>query len=218
MNIIRTTALELQTIPAIAYKQKLASGGSGIKIFRIDQEAVAVISIDRRTGEGQPYGAMDAKLFPEEAINEAIELTLGLPYSARGKLTLSAFMKADASSIEDVNETETAKIDMVGSDEYQAIVARYQNEKGKLNYTLMNKDFIQYTAKSAAVEKMLAEEASADDILRFVVKNRAAFIANKKEHISDQEADGLIETLDEINPRSAFKELVTYIRRLCAKK
>jgi hypothetical protein len=42
MNIIRTTAVELSLIPAIAYKQKLASGGAGIKLFRLDQDATAV--------------------------------------------------------------------------------------------------------------------------------------------------------------------------------
>ena len=56
MNIIRTTAVELAAIPAIAYKQKLSAGGAGIKIFRLDTDASAVFSIDRRTGEAVPYG------------------------------------------------------------------------------------------------------------------------------------------------------------------
>ena len=78
MNIIRTQAVELGTIPAITYKQKLASGGSGLRILRLDQSATAIVTIDRRTGEAAPYGKIDAKLFPDEAIDEAMELTSGL--------------------------------------------------------------------------------------------------------------------------------------------
>jgi len=215
MNIIRTTAVELTSIPAIAYKQKLSSGGAGVKLFRLDQDACAVFTIDRRTGEGVAYGNYDAALFPDEAVYESLELTTGLPYTSRGKLNITVFEeKKDA---EDVEETETEKIDMVTSDEYKAILARYANEKGKLNYTLMNKDFIQFASKSKVVASMAAEKAAVGDILLFVVKSRTALLAGKKDSVSDAEAAALIETLDEIDPRSAFKELNSYIKRLLAK-
>jgi len=216
INIIRTTAVELLSIPAIAYKQKLAAGGSGIKIYRIDRDAAAVFEIDRRTGDSKPYGNYDIALFPDDAINEALELTSGLPYTSRGKLTISVFDAAKAD--DEVEETETEKVDMVNSDEYLAITERYANEKGKINYTLMNKDFIQFAAKSKVVASMLSEKVSADDILTFIVKSRATFLSNKKESLSDKEIAALIETLDEIDPRSAFKELMAYIKRLLAKK
>ena len=86
MNIIRTTAMELSTIPAIVYKLKLSSGGAGLKILRLDRDAVGVFTIDRQGGLPQPYGKVDAVLFPEAAVDEALELTQGLPYSARGKI------------------------------------------------------------------------------------------------------------------------------------
>jgi len=215
MNIIRTTAVELTAIPAIAYKQKLASGGAGVKLFRLDQDACAVFTIDKRTGEGVAYGKYDAALFPDEAVFEALELTVGLPYTSRGKLNITVFEeKKDA---EDVEETEVEKIDMVTSDEYKALLARYTNEKGKLNYTLMNKDFIQFASKSKVVASMAADKAAVGDILLFVVKSRTAFLTGKKDSINDAEAAALIETLDEIDPRSAFKELNSYIKRLLAK-
>ena len=214
MNIIRTTAVELTAIPAIAYKQKLSSGGAGIKIFRLDRDASAVFTIDRRTGEGRAYGAYDAALFPDEAVDEALELTVGLPYTSRGKLNITVFEeKKDA---EDVEETEAEKIDMVDSDEYKALLERYTNEKGKLNYTLMNKDFIQFASKSKVVSNLVGEKAPVDAILLFVVKSRTALLAGKKDSLNDQEAAALIETLDEIDPRSAFKELTAYIKRLLA--
>lgn len=216
MYIIRTPAVELSTIPALAYKQKLlAAGGAGVKLIRLDQDATAVYTIDRRTGEGEPYGKVDEKLFPREAVEEAIELTLGIPYSKRGKLNVKAF--ETQKEREDVAEDDGDDIDMVGSDEYEAICERYGDEKGKLNYQLLNKDFIQFASKSKVVGEMIASGAQEDNIVRFIVKSRATFLTGKKESLSDKETDALIETLDEINPRSAFKELKSHIRRQLAK-
>jgi len=216
MNIIRTTAVELISIPAIAYKQKLAAGGAGIRILRLDQDAVAVFTIDKRTGDAIAFGAYDADLFTDEAVVEALELTSGLPYTSRGKLRVSVFN--DTASADDVTENEIEKTDMVNSAEYEAIVQRYANEKGKLNYTLMNKDFIQFASSSKIVGNMVAEKASVEDILVVILKSRATFLSGKKDSLSDQDTLALIETLDEIDPRSAFKELTAYIKRLLAKK
>lgn len=212
MNIIRTAAIELTTIPAIAYKQKLASGGAGIKLHRLDQDAVGVYTIDRRGGQPVPYGKVDQALFPDEAVDEAVEALNGLPYSARGKLKISVFEQTKET--EDVTEEETNAVDMVESDEYKAIVDRYSDEKGKMNYPLMNKDFIQFASRSTLVGDMVAAKEPEDKIICHIVKNRASFLANKKETLSDQDVEALIETLDEIDPRSAFKELKNYIRRM----
>ncbi|MDR0468653.1 MAG: hypothetical protein LBH09_01615 [Peptococcaceae bacterium] len=220
-NIIRTTAVELSIIPALAYKQKLASGGAGIKIHRLDKDESAVFAIDRRTGEANPPVKVDADLFPEEAVLEAMELTSGQPYTARGKLriyyTEEILDNEEDDDEEDVEETETEKTDMVESVEYKAFIDRYTNEKGKLNYTLMNKDFIQFASKSKIIGNMVAEKTEVDQVIHYIINNRAAFLAGKKENLSDQETAALIETLDEIDPRSAFKELGAYIKRLLAK-
>lgn len=215
MNIIRTKAVELSCIPAIAYKQKLQAGGAGIKIMRLDSDASAVGTLDRRTGEIVPYGKIDDVLFPIEAFDEALELVKGIPYLSRGNIVLNTFEQKEE---EDVLVEETPKIDMVGSDEYKAIIERYSDEKGKLNYALMNKNFIQFTAKSKTVSEMVSDKAEADEILVFVIKNRAAFIANKKESLDDASVSALIETLDEIDPRSAFKELKAHINKLIARR
>jgi len=215
VNIIRTPAVELMTIPAIAYKQKLSSGGAGIKILRLDTDASAVLTIDRRTGEGVPRGQIDSSLFPEEALSEAITVTSGIAYSARGKIKIT--VQADIKEADDVDETETEKIDMVGSTEYSALIERYSDEKGKLNYPLMNKDFIQFASKSKTVADMVQNNASIDDLLRHILKNRAGFIAGVKESLSDAQTDALLETLDEIDPRSAFKELSLHLKRMLSR-
>jgi hypothetical protein len=212
VNIIRTKAVELSEIPAIAYKFKRKSGGAGIKILCLDTDKTAVAEIDKRTGEAVLEKNSD---FPAEVFEEALGLTVGLPYSARGKIKVS--VPEDDGKEEEAAEAEPVKICMIDSDEYKALVERYSDENDKLNYTLMNKDFIQFTAKSKTVSSMVGERALTDDIALFVVKSRAAFFADKKESLSDEEAKALIETIDEINPRSAFKELKQHINKLLAK-
>jgi len=216
-NIIRTQAVELNSIPAIAHKQKLTAGGAGLKMQRLDTAAAAVFTIDRRTGDARPYGPYDESLFPEEAVQEALELTQGLPFSARGKIAVKSFITTSETEPEDVTEDQVEAVDMVDSDEYKAIISRYSDEKGKLNYTLMNKDFIQFTAKSKVAGEMFASRASEEAILLFVIKSRATFLSGKKESLDDAQVAALIETLDEIDPRSAFKELKAWIRRMLAK-
>jgi len=216
MNIIRTKAIELSSIPALAYKQKLASGGAGVKILRMDCDKSAVFTIDKRTGEPVPYGSADAELFPEEALEEALELTGGQPYSARGNIRIGVFEQAPQDAVSE--DASYDQVDMTLSPEYAAIVDRYSDEKGKLNYQLMNKDFIQFASKSKVVGEMVANKASQDEILLFIIKSRATLISGRKESLDDESVKLLIETLDEIDPRSAFKELKAYINRLLARK
>jgi hypothetical protein len=82
----------------------------------------------------------------------------------------------------------------------------------------MNKDFIQFAARSKVVSTMVAERAHTDQILLFIVKSRAAMIANRRESLDDLHAAALIATLDEIDPRSAFKELKAHINRMLARR
>ena len=214
MTIIRTKAVELTAIPAIAYKQKLKTGGAGITIIHLEKDVRAVATLDRRSGEPVPYGAFDENLFPPEAFDEAFGLTSGLSYSAKSKIKITAQETADAEDI--VCDGEPAP-SMIDSDEYAAIVGRYNDENDKMNFTLMNKEFMNFAQKSKVVTDMAASGADADAIVLFVLKNRAAFFANKKEHLDDGNAQLLIDTLNEINPRSAFKDLKAYAIRLLAK-
>jgi len=216
MNIIRTAAVELTSIPAIAYKQKLSAGGSGLRILRLDQDAVGVFTIDRRTGDAIAYKTLNDSLFPDEAVNEALTLLTGLPFSARGKIKVSVF---ETPKEEEIDVVESAKAaDMVGSDEYNAILERYSDVSGKLNYTLLNRDFIKFAARSKVVSEMVSENANEDEIIVHILRSRAALLADKKDSISVEEGYALLETIDEIDPRSAFKELKLYLRGLKGKK
>ena len=217
MNIIRTKAVELSGISAMAYKMKLASGGAGIKIIRTDGKT-AVCTIDKRTGGVVPYGKFDEALFPLAAFEEAVELTIGQPYSARGKIKVVVAEAEPQEDAEDVTEQAPAEqVDMTLSPEYEAIIKQYSDAAGKINYVLMNKDFIQFAAKSKIVAKMVDAKMGQDEVLITIVKSRAAEIAGLKENLDDDSVKLLIETLDEIDPRSAFKELKAHINRMLSK-
>ncbi|MCL2530241.1 MAG: hypothetical protein FWE41_07965 [Coriobacteriia bacterium] len=214
MNIIRTKAVELSVIPAIAYKQKLASGGAGIKILRTDGSS-AVCTIDKRSAEMVPYGPLDEEQFPFAAFDEALELTNSLAYSARGNIKVVELEEVQPDDV--IEEAPVEQVDMTLSPEYEAIVERYSDEKGELNYTLMNKDFIQFAARSKVVSQMIGEGAGQEDILLFIVKSRATEISRQKESLDDASVLLLIESLDEMNPRSAFKELKAHINRMLSR-
>jgi len=214
MNIIRTKVVEINEIPAIAYKLKLKSGGSGIKMHRTDKDATAFAEVDKRAGSCI-LDKIDQELFPETAFDEALELLEGLPYSARGKVKI---LVSDEVEAEDVCSGDSSgdlptTAQMIESDEFNAIIDRYSDENGKINYALMNKQFMQFAQTSRVVGDMIGKRDSENDIRLFVLKNRAAFLANKKEHLSDEEATALMEALNEISPRSAFKELNLYLRK-----
>ena len=212
MNIIRTKVVELNEIPAIAYKLKLKSGGSGIKMHRTDKDATAFAEVDKRTGSCV-LDKIDQELFPETAFDEALELLEGLPYSGRGKVQILVSDEVEAEDVCTGGNDVPTSAQMVESDEFNAIIDRYSDENGKINYALMNKQFMQFAQTSKVVSEMIGKRDSESDIRMFVLKNRAAFLANKKEHLSDEEATALMEALNEISPRSAFKELNLYLRK-----
>ncbi|MCL2572222.1 MAG: hypothetical protein FWE11_07445 [Defluviitaleaceae bacterium] len=216
MNIIRTKVVELEIIPAVVYKIKLKSGGSGIKMHRTDQDATYFAEISTRTGDVIISGNHDPNLFPDEAFNEAIDLLAGLPYSARGKVKIMVSDDVDAEEV-CTDEVEGQALPtaacMLESPEFIALVDRFSDENGKINYALMNKQFMQFASTSKVVSEMIGRRESEGDIRMFIIKNRAAHLANKREHLSDDEANALLEALNEINPRSAFKELNLFLRR-----
>ncbi|MCL2061899.1 MAG: hypothetical protein FWH03_04660 [Firmicutes bacterium] len=248
-NIVRTKAVELETIPAIAYKQKLAAGGAGIKIHRLDVDAVAVYTLDRRSESAVPFGKTDIKLFPPSAVSEAVAVTVGLPFTASSRVVfkhlpspkaVERFNKklqaaAPACNAQQASElieaaTEEPEVDepaaeevtpekicMVDTPEYQAIIKEYTLLNGKLDYRRMNKDFIQTANSGRGVKILIDKGVSLNEILLFVVKNRAAALAKRKDTLSDDEAQALVDCLDEIDPRSPFKELNAHIKRMLAK-
>ena len=93
--MIRTNAVALSTIKAVAYRQKLLSGGSGIVILREDSAQPGIASISKTSGEPILTANTSKKLFPAEAFKEAIELTAGMPYKKQGKVLLKQEIRSE---------------------------------------------------------------------------------------------------------------------------
>jgi HJR/Mrr/RecB family endonuclease len=228
MNIVRTTAVELAGAPAIAYRQKLKSGGAGLKIIHLETGASAAFTVAKRTGDAVAYGAQaDESVFTKKLIAEAVEATLGLPYAMRGAVAAvgkeesepvgqDAVAETDLASAKETQEPE--KINIYATDEYKTFMREYTDANGKFSYQRLNKSFIQFAAKSKMVEKMLSDKAGSEEMLVLIVQNRAAFLAGKTEPLSLCETKALIAAVDEINPRSAFKELTAHLRKMAGNK
>ena len=213
--MVRTEIVELKNIFGIAYKQKLVSGGAGITV--ITPEGNAVATIDRRSGLCVPYGSFDAEVFTDAVFKEALDKTRGLPYRRLGKITKVHVNKIVEEADEDEIEEDQPAIDVLASAEYKEFIYAYTNKTGKFSYQVMNRDLMQFASKSSVVAGMVAEKTDTDQIVRYVVKSKAADLARNK-GMSDEMLDAFIETMDSMNTRSAFKELTSYLRRLKAKR
>jgi len=208
--MIRTEAVKTTTIPGMAFKQKLQSGGAGITI--ITPHDRATFTVNKRDGSCVPYGKVDTKVFTDAVTTEVLELTQGLPYRRLGAITKVHVNKpCEESPVEHEVDDEKSDIDIIASAEYAAFIENYSDKKGRFSHQLMNKELMQFAAKSGVVGKKLAEKEDVDFIVRYVVRAKAAKLARRKE-MDDETLTAFIETIDSICTRSAFKELNAYLR------
>jgi hypothetical protein len=210
--MIRTKIVELSTIEAAAYRRKLQGGKSGVVVMRYDTAQPGLASFSRNTGDPVPNANVNLELFPLEAFKEALELTYGMPYSKRGAVKLSGSpptAEAEAAIETDAPEDE-ATVDCA---EYAAVVKAYTNKKGELSYDLINKDFIQFAHSSKQVADMVANRASEEDIRNHVVRVKLEGLTGNRELTTDQ-AQRIVDMLDEVSPRHVFRELNDEIRRM----
>jgi len=214
--MVRTETIQLKTINGIAYKQKLTAGGAGLAILTPDSRAA--FTINKRDGSCVPYGKVEASIFTDTVVGEALELTKGLSFKRLGTITkVYSDKHCDEGSIEDEAGDVKVEIDVMASVEYSEFIAQYTDKNGKFSYQLMNKDLMQFAAKSSVVGKMLAEKADVETIVRYTVKSRAADLARNK-GMGDDMLVAFIEMFDSMNTRSAFKELRSYLRGKMSRK
>ncbi|MBW4659608.1 MAG: hypothetical protein KME15_13110 [Drouetiella hepatica Uher 2000/2452] len=208
--MIRTKLVELSTLTAVAYRQKLMDG-PGIVILRYDTAQSGFASISRKTGEPVPASNTSLDVYPLEAFREALELTGGMPYSRRGKVRLSGEPPAETAPA--VEEPLTEDFAIVDSAEYLAIVNAYTNKKGELSYDLLNKDFIQFAKSSKVIADMVANQASMDDLRNQIIKVKLETLTGNPSLTSDQ-MNRIVEMLDEVSPRSVFRELNDELKKM----
>ena len=208
--MIRTNAVEIKAIKGLAFKQKLMAGGAGITIITPDDRAV--FTINKRDGAYVPYGKVNGDVFTAKILEEVFELTKGLPYKRLGVISkVYDDSHCDETPVELETGDEKEVIDVIASVEYKEFIAQYTDKTGKFSYQLMNKELMQFAARSSIVSKMLAEKAGEDLIVRYIIKSKAAHLARNK-GMDDKMLTAFIDTFDSMNTRSAFKELKAYLR------
>jgi hypothetical protein len=224
--VIRTRLVELSSLEAVAYRQKLRGGQSGVVILRHDCAQPGLALLNHQSGEPDPAANVPADLYPIEAFREALELTSGLPYSSRGPVRSPAAVAAAVAdegstgggaqnTILEAEETPEAELATVKGADYLAIVKAYTNKKGEISYDLLNKALIQAARSNPYVADLVARKAGEQDIVDHVVKaNFEAVTGNRA--ISLAEVHAILELLDAVSPRSVLAELCAEIRRMLA--
>lgn len=223
--VIRTRLVELSTLEAVAYRQKLRGGQSGVVILRSDTAQPGLALLNHQSGEPDPAPNTPAALYPLEAFQEALELTSGLPYSSRGPVRSPASVPgapapaaaAPEAAPEWAEDPSSGDLAAVNSADYQAIVKAYTNKKGEISYELLNKALIQAARSNPYVAEMIARGAGEAEIRDHVVKaNFEAVTGNRQ--ISQAEVNAVVDLLDAVSTRSLLRELNEEIRRMLAER
>lgn len=206
--VIRTVLVELSTLEAVAFRQKMPEGHSGVVILRYDTPQPGLALLNRHTGEPDLAPHTPHDLFPLEAFQEALALTSGMPYSRRGRVKLQEGAPEPV-----VDEPAPAPEDLatVSSHDYGAVVKAYTNHKGELSYDLLNKALIQASHSNPFVAEMRASGASIEEIRDHVVKaNFEAVTGNRS--LSQAEVNRIVAMLDAVSPRSVLREFSEHLR------
>ena len=206
--MIRTSIVELSVIEGFAYRRKLPSGGSGIVIIRKGVDQPGIASISKTSGEAIPASNTPKKKYPQEAFQEAMALTSGLPYRKLGSVTLTEEKIVE----EPVPAAEKAEESVVDSAEYQKVVEKYLDKDGKLSYALINKDMIRFANSSGIVRRMETEGRSLEDIRLYVVGTKLRNITGNKK-LTDEQVLKMTELLDEVSPKGVLREFNEEILR-----
>ncbi len=218
--VIRTRLVELSSLEAVAYRQKLRGGQAGVVILRQDSAQPGLALLNRNSGQADLAAHTPAALFPQEAFQEALELTAGLPYSSRGPVRSpaavagAAVAEAAATAPSPLDEDHTPEeLATVNSADYAAIVKAYTNKKGEISYELLNKALIQAARSNPYVAEMVGRQASLEEIRDHVLKaNFEAVTGNRS--LSLAEVHHILELLDEVSPRSVLRDFNEDLRKL----
>lgn len=214
--MVRTNTVSLSVVAGIAYRVKLASGGSGIVILGEGMDQPGLASISKTSGKVVLSANTPKDLYPKEAFEEAIALTAGMPYKLQGR----AYVKADAPTpVQEpaIPEELAADETVVSNADYQKIVEHYTDKNGKLSYALINKDMIKFSHSSSIVRKMKEAGEKAETIRLYTVGAKFRGITHHKA-LTDAEVKKIVELLDEVSPKGVLKEFNDEIRKGLKKK
>jgi len=118
---------------------------------------------------------------------------------------------------EELESSDIGALSTVSSNDYASIVKTYTNRKGELSYELLNKTLIQAANSNPFITTMVSQGASLEEIVDHVVKvNFEAVTGNRQ--LSTAEVQSIVGLLDEVSPRSVFRELGDEIRKMISNR
>lgn len=219
--IIRTRLVELSTLEAVAYRQRLRGGQVGVVILRSDHPQPGLALLNRQSGTPEPAANCPADLYPVPAFAEALQLTAGLPYSCRGALNRSSAPLPAAAVVPPgqtdplMEEPAAEDLATINSADYDAIVKHYTSKKGELSYDLLNKALIQAAHGNPHVQEMIAAGATLEAVRDHVVKANFEAVSGNR-FLSAAEVERIVQLLDGVSPHSVLGPLEEELRRLLA--
>ena len=206
--MIRTNIVQLTVIDGVAYRTKLKNGAPGIVVIREGAAQPGIASVSKTSGEAIPADNTPKKLYPQEAFNEAIALTAGMPYKKQGGVKLKGKVAVEEPA---ASEAEPEDV-VVNSAEYLKIVEKYTDKTGKLSYSLLNKDMIKFAHSSSVVRKMIEAGAKPKEIRQYVAGTKLRNVTGNAE-LTDAQVNKMLDLLDEVSPKGVLKEFNDEIRR-----
>jgi hypothetical protein len=201
--MIRTDIVELTTIAGIAYKQRVPNGGAGLTVITKDDKAV--VTIDKRSGKYIVRSVTRDDVFTPAVFDEAFRLTKSLSLKKQKsirKLTAD-FISEEADDLEE--DTTIADSEVLESRAYRALLEAYTDKNQTFSFSLMNKDMIKFAHRSTSVRRMRDERRPNEEILLYVVSQKVYTLSKQK--VREDFVKKLIEIMDVMETRSAFKEL-----------
>lgn len=215
--MIRTDVVKLTVISAVAFRQKLQAGGSGVTILRYDVQQPGIASVSKTSGDPIVTVNTPKDLYPVEAFREALRLTAGMPYSKRGQAKVEKETQAVVDAAPEPEEEVTPDDPVVDSRDYQKVVAKYTDKNGKLSYELLNRDLIKFAHSSSKVREMVEDGVSTKKIRTYIITAKFRSVTGSKMLTEDQ-AMKIGELLDEVSPKSVFKALDAELRQMAGAK
>ena len=215
--MIRTDVVKLTVISAVAFRQKLQAGGSGVTILRYDVQQPGIASVSKTSGDPILTVNTPKDLYPVEAFREALRLTAGMPYSKRGQAKVEKETQAVVDAAPEPEEEVTPDDPVVDSRDYQKVVAKYTDKNGKLSYELLNRDLIKFAHSSSKVREMVEDGVSTKKIRTYIITAKFRSVTGSK-MLTEEQAMKIGELLDEVSPKSVFKALDAELRQMAGAK
>ena len=207
--MIRTNVVNLKSIDAVAYREKMGGATPRIVILRYDSKQPGIAEISRTSGDPIIAKNTPCKLFPKKAFKEAMELTHGMSYRNQKAVKLEKHEVVDKKK--DKKKEKVEEEIFIDTVAFNKIQKKYTDKKGNFSYDLLNKDLIKFANSSSKVKELLEEGKTVKAVSKYIVEHKFRTVG-KNPNLTSKQINAMVELLDEQSPKGVLKELNDYLR------